>query len=498
VKHRLQRERPPLRSSVISRAVGLSILTLTVASPARAQTLYESVQASLANSPALDSQRQQIAAQKERKNQALSLRRATVQGEASAASAARVSRQQGFAGTLPATYQGSSPTNITLTAEQALYTGGRAKASFDVADVQVRQAEARLRSIEGQIIQGVVTAWADVRSGLGIVAIRQETIQSLNEQLVGARERFRLGEASLTDVSQAESRLAAERSASATAVANLAGSQATYSRYVGDLALSPTDQGQQPELPASLSAAIDHARGVNPELISAKLEETLARARRREAATESNGRVVVQASISGGTDQGFPGNRSSNAQVSARYTVPLWSGGQAPSRAREAERLSEAALSRSLDIERQVIERVSTAWARSIAAREAIAASREQVSAAVVALRGARAEFLFGLRDQLAVLNQLAELSNAKIQLLNAENEALVNYFAIFQAIGSLDGTSFFARKPESIIAQYTEVADPALWEEPLIRVQRVLERNTDRVERVRARGTRAVFGPEQ
>jgi outer membrane protein len=476
-------------------AAGLCSL---LGSPARAQTLYESVQASLANSPALESQRQQIAAQKERRNQALSLRRATIQGEASAASAGRLSRQQGFGGTTPATYQGSTPTNVTITAEQPLYTGGRASASLDVADVQVRQAEARLRSIEGQIIQGVVTAWADVRRDIGIVAIRQETIQSLIEQLAGARERFRLGEASLTDVSQAESRLAAERAAAATAVANLATSQAAYSRYAGDLPLSPTDQGQQPDLPVSLSVAIDNARGVNPELLSAKLEETLARARRRETATENNGRVVVQAAVSGGTDQGFPGNRSSSAQVSARYTIPLWSGGQAPSRVREADRLSDAALSRSLDIERQVIERVSSAWARSTAAREAIAASREQVSAAMVALRGARAEFLFGLRDQLAVLNQLAELSNAKIQLLDAENEALVNYFAIFQAIGSLDGTSFFARKQELAIARYTEVADPAFWEEPMIRVQRVLDRNSERVERARTRSLRIILGPEE
>lgn len=471
------------------------IASAGLSQPALCQTLIESVQNGLMTSPAVEAGRQQLAASTERRTQANALRRATIQGEASTGLAGVSRNQQSFNGPSPVFNSQTTPTGVSVVMEQPLYTGGRYAAARSVAEIQIRQAEIRLRSVELETIQGIVTAWGDVRRDLAIIDVRKQTIQALDELLIGARERFRLGEATLTQSAQAEARLAGERSSLAVAQANLQTSQSTFERFTGLSIIAPSDEGVLPEVPASLEIALQNASGVNPALLVSRLEEDLARARAREVDAESNGRVTMRASVSADRDQGFDGSRTTNAQVQARYTIPLWSGGGAPSRQREATAQAQAARLTARDFERQTQARVSSAWGRLLASRTTLEASRQQVSAAMLALRGAKAEFLFGLGDQLNVLNNQAELSSAQIGLVENQRDSLIAHYNLLFAIGSLDGTSFSARPPTSA---FEVISDPAAWEEPLIRVQQRLDPKTRQVERFRQRAVRAVLGPEE
>jgi len=462
---------------------------------AAAQTLYESVQAGLITSPSVEARRLQLAAQIERRIQAYALRRATIQGEASGALAASTRNQQGFQEPTPVRNFQTAPAGVSLSLEQPVYTGGRFEAARSLAEVQIRQAEAQLRSAELEVIQGIVTAWADVKRDLAIIEIRRETISAFYELLLGAQERFRLGEATITQAAQAEARLSSERAALAVAQANLQSSLSSFERFTGSNGLIPSEQGSLPELPRSLEMALQRAVGLNPELISARLEEDIAKARVREIEVDSNSRITLRATVSSDRDQGFQGSRNSNAQVQFRYTVPLWTGGAAPSKAREAGSLAGAARMRALDVDRLVKSRVTTAWGRQISSRASIEASQQQVSAARLALRGARAEFSYGLGDQLNVLNQQTELASAQIALIQSARDELVAHFSVLIAIGSLDAASFQSRPPTSA---FTQNSDPAIWEEPLIRVQQKLDPKTRQIERIRQRTIRGILGPEE
>jgi outer membrane protein len=462
---------------------------------ADAQTLYDSVQAGLTTSPSVEARRLQLAAQSERRIQAYALRRATIQGEATGALSASTRNQQGFQGPTPVRDFQSAPAGVSVSLEQPIYTGGRFDAARTLAEVQIRQAEAQLRSAELEVIQGIVNAWADVRRDLAIIEIRRETISSFYELLLAAQERFRLGEATITQAAQAEARLSGERAALAVAQANLQSSLSSFERFTGSNGLIPSDQGSIPELPRSLEIALQSAVGLNPELISARLEEDIAKARVRETEAESNSRITMRATVSSDQDQGFQGSRNNNAQVQFRYTVPLWTGGAAPSRAREAGSLAGAARMRALDVDRVVRSRVTTAWGRQVSSRTSIEASQHQVSAALLALRGARAEFSYGLGDQLNVLNQQTELASAQIALIQSERDALIAHFGVLIAIGSLDAASFNSRPPASAFMQ---TSDPAIWEEPLLRAQQKLDSKTRQIERIRQRAVRGILGPEE
>jgi outer membrane protein len=459
------------------------------------QTLFESVQTGLESSPSVEAQRLQLSAQTERRIQALSLRRATIQGEATAGLATVERNQQGFNGPSPIRNFDTAPAGVSVTMEQPLYTGGRFDAARSLAEMQIRQAEGRLRIAELEVIQGIVNAWVDVKRDLAIIVVRKETIDALNELLLASQERFRLGEATRTQSAQAEARLAGERASLAVAQANLQASQSNFERFTGSSLLSPGEEGNFPELPVSLEVAVQNARGINPELIVARLEEDLAKARAREVEVDAHGRASMRATVSSDRDQGFAGSRSTSAQIQARYSIPLWSGGATPSRKREAGAQALAARMRALDAERQILARVSTAWGRFIATKTSIEASRQQVSAAMLALRGARAELLYGLGDQLNVLNQQAELASAQIAFIQSERDGLASHYGVLFAIGSLDATSFQARpRPSAFLPE----SDPAAWEEPLIRVQQKLDPKTRQVERIAQRAIRAVLGPEE
>jgi TolC family type I secretion outer membrane protein len=476
--------------------IGVVLAAALVApAAAQAQTLDDSVRIALRTSPAVESLREQLRAQKERRVGVEAQRRATVQGEATASVVARGARQQTFLGVGPLEWQGSEPASLGLTVEQPLYTGGRVRAALRTADLQIRQAEERLRAAEADVVEEMVAAWAGVRRDLAIVSSRAASVQVINELLEGARERFRLGEATLTDVAQTEARLASETSALATARADLSASQASFGRLAGDLAAGPTSATELPPLPATLLEAVDKGRLVNADLLSAWIDEAIAEARRKEIETEYNGRLTMQAGVTAGVDQGFAGNRSASGQLTARYTTPLWTGGLSGARLREAVHLREAARARAVDVARQVEARIVAAWSRLAATRASEQAARRQVAAASTALRGVQTEFLLGMRDQLAVLNQQAELSAAQINQINAEHDALIAHHAVLLSIGSLDAQTYDARPPESALRRS---ARPATWERPLLAAQERLDAVAPSVERARARVLRALMGPEE
>src|ERR1700731_2203847 len=66
-----------------------------------------------------------------------------------------------------------------------------------------------------------------------ILELNRRNVEVLTEQLKQTRDRFNVGEVTRTDVSQAESRLAAGRSALLAAVSNYVTSQANYRRVIG-------------------------------------------------------------------------------------------------------------------------------------------------------------------------------------------------------------------------------------------------------------------------
>jgi outer membrane protein len=339
--------------------------------------------------------------------------------------------------------QDLAPANVQLQASQALYTGGRRDALGRVAEGQVDVAQERLRAIEQTVLLAVVTAYVDVRRDIEQVQIRANNVDVLTRQLQAARDRFEVGEITLTDVAQAEARLAGANAGLAAAQALLEGSRAAYREVVGQVATDLESPPPAPPLPQNLDEAIAFALNNNPSIVAAEAAVAIAVAQVQVERAALRPQVSVVGSAQRAWEQNLPDQRTDSLSATAQVTVPLYEGGFARSRMRQARLNVERAEAEAEAARRQVVGDVTAAWSSVLAARLVIQASNEQVRANTMAFEGVEQEQQVGLRTTLDVLNAEQELLESRLTLVRAERDAYVAAHQLLGAIGALSPQMF-------------------------------------------------------
>ncbi|MEN9874735.1 MAG: hypothetical protein RL186_1632 [Pseudomonadota bacterium] len=439
-----------------------------------AQTISEAVAMALDTSPNLQAQRAALAALGQRRVQAVAQRRVQVSGDANVSYAGAWSRSRTTVGVdRDVTFGELTTSSVSLAASQPIWLAGRVGAALSQADAQIAQADARLLSAEIATMRAVVTAYADLRRDLDGVAIRQQNSAALAQQLEAAQVRFDVGDITKTDVAQVEARYAASKTALASARARADASLSAIARLIGQ---SPTDVRpalQLSQVPASLQQADILARTHSPDLLAARLGETIAKASARVIEAEGRPRATLQASATGAENQTFEGNRGGNVGVVARFSVPLYTGGITRSRVTEALGNANAARLSALDVERQLVEGVANAWRQVEVAREAIASTEQQVSAARIAFEGAQLEQSVGLRTTLEVLIQQQDLLEAELARAGAQRDLQVATTALVATTGLLTPEAFETKRPSNTAVRLPRATPP---EVPLILTQQALD----------------------
>src|SRR5271168_2672846 len=125
------------------------------------------------------------------------------------------------------------PRIIGANATYTLYNGFQTANRTRQAESQVMGARETLRVTEQQVLLDSATAYMNLLRDAAILDLNRSNVEVLTEQLKQTRDRFNVGEVTRTDVAQAESRLAAGRSALLGAQSNFITSQANYRRVIG-------------------------------------------------------------------------------------------------------------------------------------------------------------------------------------------------------------------------------------------------------------------------
>jgi TolC family type I secretion outer membrane protein len=480
-------------------SAGILLVASTMICSAQAQTVAEAVRMALDTSPAIQADKARLAGISEQQVQAQNLKRPSLQLDATTSIRQVAVLQNG-------SYNRgrTEPANVTFSASQPLMLGGRYEAAVREADLRVGQSIARVRSREIATIRQVIEAYANVRRDFQVSDIRAQGVGVLAQQLAGAQARQQEGLVGLTEVSQVETRLATAQTLAANARARLQASWATLERLIGARPTGLSEDSIDPAgLPSTLVEAVDLAKSMSHDLKITRYNEDIARAIARSAEVENAPRVNLQASISGTSDVGFNGGRSYDAQIGARFSVPIWTGGQPQSRTRAALTEANAARFDANAQEQLLEEQVTQAWATLEATRASANIAAELVRAAQVARTGAEVEFDVGLRNIIEVLNQEQELQDARVNQVNSRANLMTAQANIFALMG-LDPTGTINSNtqfdPTKISMPYSRAVPgkPAPWERPFIglfdgltEAQKV---TTPTIKRIR----RGVFGPEQ
>ncbi|HYQ07511.1 MAG TPA: TolC family protein, partial [Xanthobacteraceae bacterium] len=187
---------------------------------ARSDTLEWALVQAYQNNPSLNAQRASLRAADENVPQALSGYRPKLSVTASGGfnyfdQLTKTVNQQVFPHQVFYTSLGSDlPTRqFGATATQTLYNGFQTANRTRQAESQVEGARETLRVTEQQVLLDAATAYMNLIRDQAILDLNRRNVEVLTEQLKQTRDRFNVGEVTRTDVAQAESRLAAGRSA---------------------------------------------------------------------------------------------------------------------------------------------------------------------------------------------------------------------------------------------------------------------------------------------
>jgi outer membrane protein len=148
--------------------------------------------------------------------------------------------------------------------------------------------------------------------------------------------------------------------------------------------------------------------------------------------------VQIQGSIQKNYEISLTQMQSYSASVSGLFSMPIYQGGAEYAAIRQAK---ETHGQRQLDLHvarDQARVGVIQAWALLEAAKSSIDSSKNQVKSAEAALNGVREEARLGQRTTLDVLNAQQELVAARIALVGAQRDRLVNSYGLLAAVGRL------------------------------------------------------------
>lgn len=429
--------RPPFGAQgswpVWVRCLGPVLVLLLAGPPATAQSLREALNSTYATNPTLRAARAELRAVNEEIPQAL----ANWRPEVALTGSYGVQRTESQS-SLSSTSGSTTPFEATARVSQPLYRGGRTIAGTQRAESQVRTQRSILRTVEQTVLLRAATAHMDLWRDQAVVELNRKNEAVLRRQLEASQDRFSVGEITLTDVAQSETRLAVAIADRVAAEGALAANRAVFEEVVG-IAPGVVRSAEPPEgLPVSLEEAVTQAKAVNPEVMAATFAEEAARRQVREVVGELWPTVSLEASVSHSEETSSSGSESDQARILAQVTVPLYQRGGVSSRIRQAKQISSQ---RRVEIEeaRRRAEQVAIgAWQGYQTARAQIRSLATGVRAAEIALEGVRQENEVGSRTVLDLLDAEQELLDAQVGLVRVRRDEVVAGFELFSAVGRL------------------------------------------------------------
>ncbi len=433
--------RPELAAIAFGAIAIIAACTLAMANTyavaGSADTLNGALVQAYQNNPQLNAERARLRATDEGVPQALSGYRPQI--SATADIGAQYIDSQTSAGAI----RGASvPHGVGVTGTQTVFNGLRTGNRTRAAESQVFAGREALRVMEQQILLDAATAYMNVLRDTAILDLQRRNVEVLEEQLRQTRDRFNVGEVTRTDVAQAESRLAAARSSALGAEVHADHLARNVSPRHRRRAWTP--RGRHAGRPAVARHLGRRDRGRQPSRTRTSRRRctgstfSCCRSRSRRARSIRPSRCKP-ASSSGGTLHRTP-NSTFTASAVAQMAIPIYQGGGEYSLIRQSkETLAQQRLNLELTRD-QVRALVVQSWGQLEAAKAQIQAAQAQVTAAEIALNGVREEARVGQRTTLDVLNAQQELVNARVTLVTAQRDRVVNSYALLAASGRSGG----------------------------------------------------------
>ena len=404
-----------------------------------AQTLESALAAAYANNPGLGAVRASLRATDEQVPQALGNWRPEVEVSSD------ISRADTFNDTRTGKAdQIRTPRGLELNVTQSLFRGFRTQAATREARNTVLAARARLLATEQDVLLEAATAFMDVVRDQAVVELNINNEKFLKRQLEAVNDRFEVGELTRTDVSQAEARLAGATAERIQAKGDLEASRAGYRKVIGEEPGTLVQPKSSGGLPASKEDAISRAIEYHPDVIAASFDIRAARDNMAEIRGELLPTVELSGTLSRKFESAGNSSRVDEKSIKATLTIPLYQQGVVNSRLRAARHTVGQQRLEEDQSRLEVAAAATRAWEALATARARISSFTSQVAANEIALEGVTREAAVGARTVLDVLDAERELLDARVNLVGAGRDEVVDIFQLREAIGRLTARELY------------------------------------------------------
>lgn len=330
-----------------------------------------------------------------------------------------------------------NPLSWGLVATQPLYSGGLVSAQIEAARSRLDAARETEVATEQQLLFAASSAWLDVKRDRAVIDLNQRNAETLAQALGDSRKRLAAGEATKTDVAQAEARLAEAQASLERARATAAVSSAAFERVVGTAPDELPGDWPQPAVPTSLADAL----AVSAATPAVRAAEADARAAQAQISAERAGhlpKLSLEGEANDADDSTFTYDRQTYWSVQLKATLPIYAGGAVSSRVSAARATADAAQATADDTRRAAQQAIAEAWTLYRAADQVITAYQAEVTASELALDSVRRELEVGTRTTLDLLDAQRDLLAATVNLAGSRHDRSLAALQLLGATGRL------------------------------------------------------------
>lgn len=434
-------------------------LALLLSTSSYALTMQEALKRAYLNNPDLNQQRAALRVTNESVPAALSGYRPSLSGTASLSGSKN--EITNYAGSQFENKQ--YPRTASITASQPIFDGLRARNSVNAAENSVLVGREDLRNKEQTIFLAVITAYMNVIRDEATVALRKQAVTVAERDLKMLKERFRLGDASRTDVGLVEAQLGLSKLNLATSSNALALSKSVFLQHVG----TPATKLSTPNLsdkiiPKTMERAQSLALVNSPIVKAAQHGADVAHFQVHVAESALYPQLSLDGTLSRGLETSSGVAKLAGSSVAARLTLPIFAGGGKDYSTIRAAKETLGQRQIQIDTAREVVKQsLGASWGLYTVSQQAISASSAEIKGREQVVRGFREEYKVGQRILQNVLVEEVNLNNARVTQVNWQRERAVAYFSILASIGQLNARSLNLKVDEyNPTAHYGEVRD--------------------------------------
>ena len=392
---------------------------------ASAVTLHEALVQAYQTNPSLEVSRAQLRSQDE----------SVVQAGAGTRPSVSLSGVTAYSADIDALDDPANTLRASLDARLVVFDGGRTADAVNAAANMVFASRENLKASDQSVLLSAATAYLDVRRDQKFLALAQNDVAVIEQQVKAMQDRFAVGAVTRTDVALVQARLAATKTSLAASSGRLALSKEIFRAVVGVEPINLQAVPSLPKLPNSLSEAESIAMREHPAILAARFVEKAAGFDIARARAASFGTVTLGAGVE---YSNIASLEKTQASVSLSGQIPIYNGGTLSSSIRSAAQILESSKASTQNVMRQIRQSTASSWANIRVGRASITAANLQIEASQIAYDAVKEETRLGSRTTLDLLDAEQDLLSARSSLASAQRDEYVAALNLLSSMGLL------------------------------------------------------------